>query len=323
MMPMQSQDHKHEHAHSAGHHNDHDHHHHGPGGHSHLKASDNIAIAFALNLSFAVVEAVGGWLTGSVAIMTDALHDLGDSLALGFAFVMERIAGRKGSARFSYGYRRLSLLSAVVTAGVLIAGSAAMLAYSVQRLFEPVQPHTGGMFALALLGIAVNGYAAFRLQKGTTLNEKMVSWHMLEDLLGWVVILISSVVMMFVDIPILDPVLSILLVFVIIFGTIRSLKETLNIFLQGTPRSFDLEALKSEVSSVAGVRSIHDVHFWSLDGSNHVLTSHVVVDPGTSPDAMELIKQTIRDVVQRRGKIHVTLEIELDGGECPSIDCVT
>lgn len=311
--------HKHDrHSHDRGSHDHHGHHHvHGAGA-----ATGNIKVALLLNLGFAIIEAVGGWLTGSIAIMTDALHDFGDSLALGFALVMERLAGRLSNAQFSYGYRRLSLLSALFTAVFLIVGSAVMLAHAVPRLLNPVQPHAGGMLALSLLGIAVNGYAAWRLHKGSTMNERVVSWHMLEDLLGWVVIFVSSIVMMFVSIPILDPVLSIIFVVFIMIGTVRSLRETLHLFLQGVPRTFDIAQLKADILGVPRVKSVHDLHFWSLDGSNHVLTAHIVVHRETLAPEMESVKQEIRSVVARRGRIHVTLEIEPDGGDCPAIDCV-
>jgi cobalt-zinc-cadmium efflux system protein len=184
------------------------HHHHDHGhGHHHGSISDgtsrkNIMIAMALNLGFSVLELIGGIYAGSVAVVADAVHDFGDGLALFLAWIMEGVAGRESDSRFSYGYRRVSLLSALLTSIVLVVSSILVIVHAVPRLFDPVQPKTGWMLGLAGVGIAVNAIAAWRLKLGATMNEKVLSWHLIEDLLGWVVVAISSVVMMFVDLPI-------------------------------------------------------------------------------------------------------------------------
>jgi len=213
------------------------------------------------------------------------------------------------------------LLSAVFTGAFLLVSSALVLAFAIPRLFNPVQPIVEGVIGLAVLGIAVNGFAAWRLLQGKTKNERMISWHMLEDVLGWVVILISAIVMMFVDVPILDPILSIFYVLVILVGVGRNLLSTMNLFLQGVPDDVDLSALKAKVLGLPGIRGIHDLHIWSLDGANHVLTGHVVVDGATTVLETDALKSHIRAILAEKTEIHATIEVEAENSTCKDLDC--
>ncbi len=311
-----------QHVHGKGCAEEHGHNHghaHGHLGHHHHGTVDNLKVALILNFSFSIIEFIGGIYTGSVAILADAVHDFGDSLSLALAIVFERVAKKGSDQSYSYGYRRLSLLSALLTCGFLLAGSTAVVIQAVPRLLNPVMPKVGGMMVFALMGIAVNGYAAWRVHRGgKTMNERVVSWHLIEDVFGWVAVLIGAVVMAFVDVPILDPVLSIGFTLFILYRVAQALKDTLKLFLQATPASVDLPGLRRAIEALPGVRGTHDAHLWSLDGESHVLTLHVVVDEGM---AQELLKTKIRLLVAKRGKIHVTLEIETLGVECPEIDC--
>ena len=200
------------------------------------KASGNIRTAFFLNLSFTLVEIVGGILTNSIAIMSDALHDLGDSISLGLSWKLQNLSERKRDQKFSFGYRRFSLLGSLINGLVLIAGSILILSEAIPRLFNPETPHAKGMLALALLGIVVNGAAVFKLQKGKSLNERAVSWHLLEDVLGWFAVLVVSIVMMFKNMPILDPVLSIIITLWVLYNIAGNLKKTFFVFLQARAR---------------------------------------------------------------------------------------
>lgn len=299
--------------HSHGHHHDHHHHHghHHHGHHHDHRAAGNLKVALCLNLGFALLEIVGGIWTGSVAILSDAVHDLGDAVALGSAYVFERLAGRQPSATYSYGYRRLSLLSAVITAAFLLVGSAFVLAEAIPRLMAPTMPKLEGMLGFAVLGVAINGYAAWRLIRGGgTMNERVISWHLIEDVLGWLTVLIGTLVMMVVDLPIIDPILSIIFSLFIVYNVIRSLGATIRLFLQAVPRDIDLEALRRDITGVEAVESTHDFHLWSLDGQRHVLTVHVVVDQDLPLSVLENVKQDIRQTVAKHGNIHVTVEIE-------------
>ena len=183
----------------------HDHHH----GHHHQHDTKNISTAFFLNLAFTIIEIIGGLMTNSVAIMSDALHDLGDSLSLGLAWYFQKVAKKGRDKTFSYGYKRFSVLGAMINAIVLVVGSVFILQETIPRLWQPETPNVQGMFWLAILGIVVNGAAVLKLQKGTSLNEKVISLHLLEDVLGWAAVLVGSVLMYFFDLPIIDPLLSI------------------------------------------------------------------------------------------------------------------
>jgi len=314
-------DHEHDHAHQHkkgghGHHGNHGHHHH------HGTVS-NIKVALFLNLGFAILEIFGGLWTGSVAILSDAVHDLGDAFALGSAYVFERLAQRQPNQRFSYGYRRLSLLSALFTAAFLLVGSAFVLSAAIPRLLAPTTPKLSGMLGFAVLGVAVNGYAAWRLLRGGgTMNERVISWHLIEDVLGWLTVLIGTLVMMVVDLPIIDPILSIVFTLFIVFNVLRSLWGTLHLFLQGAPKDIDLKKLKLDITSLDAVRSVHDLHMWSLDGESHVLTVHVVVEQDLSLSGLEVIKKDVRRLVAAHGNIHVTVELELEAVACPAVACV-
>ena len=304
-----------------GHHHHHHHHHHAAGG-KHSSRS-NLALAFSVNLAFAIIEFIGGIWTGSVAIASEAIHDFGDSISLGAALWLEILASKKSNHQFSYGYRRLSLLSSVFTGGVLVAGAIYVLYQAVPRLINPVQPMTEGMVGLAILGIVVNGYAAWRVNRGQTLSERMISWHLLEDLLGWVLLLVVSVIMHFVDAPILDPILSVIFTLFILSGVLTTIQKTFRLFMQATPDEVDLTKLSQVVADIEGVEEVHDMHCWSLDGESHVVTMHVVVPSGTSLQETDRLKSVIREQLSAHGKFHVTVEVELMETLCPDAGCVT
>ncbi len=206
-------------------------------GHPHSDNQQRIGVAFLLNFVFTIIEIFGGIWTNSTAILADAVHDLGDSLALGSSWFLERKSLQKGDTRFTYGYRRFSLLGALISTAVLVFGSTYVLSEAVQRLFHPEPSYAPGMVGLAVLGILLNGIAVLRLRKGEGLNVRIVTWHLLEDVLGWVMVLLVSVVLMFVDLFILDPLLSILITLYILRNVLINLKATMNVFLQGSPKA--------------------------------------------------------------------------------------
>jgi len=214
------------------------------------KSVKNIRTAFFLNLAFTVAEIIGGIWTNSVAIVADAVHDLGDSLSLGFSWYLESKAQQEGDNKFSFGYQRFSLLGALINGLVLLLGSFFVLNETIPRLLSPEPTHAQGMLYFALLGVAVNGAAVLRLKGGHTQNEKMLTWHLMEDVLGWVAVLIVSIVLLFTDWYILDPILSILILAFILYNVARNLKQTMMVFLQGVPEEVTSSFLASIVSVV-------------------------------------------------------------------------
>ena len=299
---------------------EHDHHadggaHHGHG-HHHHHAGSNIALAFWLNLGFCIIEFIGGALTNSLAIMSDALHDLGDSIALGMAWQLERYAGKQANERYSYGHRRFSLLGALINTVILLIGGVFILSEAIPRLLNPEAVHAPGMLALAVLGVAVNGFAAFRLRNEGSMNAKVMAWHLYEDLLGWLAVLIVSVVMIVKPMPILDPILSILITLYITWNVIKNLRRTVALFLQAVPEELSLPAIEQELCAIPNVQSCHHTHLWSLDGERHVLTTHLIVADAISAADIGLVKQAVHALAHRHGFVHTTIEIEQAGAQC-------
>jgi cobalt-zinc-cadmium efflux system protein len=277
------------------------------------ESASRIGMAFFLNVGFTIIEFVGGWLTNSTAIMADAVHDLGDSLSIGSAWLLNRLGRKSADSEFTYGYRRLSLFGALINGLVLIAGSIWVLSEAIPRLANPVMPVAEGMLALAIFGVSVNGYAAYRLSKGTTLNEKVLNWHLLEDVLGWVAVLIVSIVLQFADWPILDPLLSVAFTLFILVNVVRNLWVTGKLFFQAVPDKALHEKIRRALLGVDGISEIHHQHLWSMDGEHHVLTAHVVVNLDDDLNSGEYcaIKQSITRALEPYQLAHTTIEIEL------------
>jgi len=285
-------------------------------GHHHHHGGSNIALAFWLNLSFTMIEFIGGWLTNSLAIISDALHDLGDSVALGMAWKLEHYAGKVANERYSYGHRRFSLLGALINTVILIAGGLFILSEAVPRLLSPEPVHATGMLALAVLGVAVNGFAAFRMRHERTLNAKVLAWHLYEDLLGWLAVLIVSIVMIFKPMPILDPILSVLITLYVSWNVVKNLRRTLALFLQAVPEDLSLPAVEHALCAIPNVLSCHHTHLWSLDGERHVLTTHLMVSDSADATAIGAIKQAVHALAHQHGFVHTTIEIEQAGANC-------
>lgn len=272
--------------------------------------------AFGLNLAFTVLEIVVGLLTNSVAILSDAVHDLSDSLSLGLSWILERYAGREGDDRFSYGYRRFSLLGALLSTVVLIVGSLFVLAEAIPRLLDPEPTNAAGMAVFALVGIAANGAAILRLRGQRTLNARVVAWHLLEDVLGWVAVFIVGLVLLFRPFYILDAILSLMITTYVLVNVVRNLRRTASLFLQAVPEEVQLEKFEKALRNIPKVQSTHHTHVWSLDGQHHVLTAHIVVDDDTQPAELVDIKCDIRDLTQDMSLEHTTFEVEFESEEC-------
>jgi cobalt-zinc-cadmium efflux system protein len=292
----------------------HDHHH-----HHHHHASGNLKVAFFLNLLFTVIEIIGGILTNSLAILSDALHDLGDSLSLGLAWYFQNLSKKGRDQKFSYGYKRFSLLGAIINSIVLVVGSIFIIQAAIPRIIHPEEANAKGMILLGILGVIINGAAVLRLKKGESHNEKVVALHLLEDVLGWVAVLIGSVVIYFTDWYIIDPILSLGIALFILFNVYKNLKSSLNIILQAIPEALDLAKIETAILQVNGVVSMHDLHIWSLDGQRNVLTVHVVLAQNLT--SQHAVKVEISEAMHALGIDHCTIETELSGEDCVLKDC--
>ncbi len=279
-------------------------------------SSGNLKTAFLLNLSFTVIEIIGGLWTNSVAILSDAVHDLGDSLSLGLAWYFDRLSKRGSTALDTYGYRRYALLGGLITAVVLMAGIAFVLWHAVARLFAPEPVNAPGMMLLAVAGVIFNGASVLRVRQGTSLTEQVVSWHLLEDTLGWAAVLIGAAIMAVWDIPIIDPILSIGISLFVLWNVVRNLRQFFAVFLQRVPQGFDVEGFTHDVLAIPKVISVHHTHCWSIDGESHVLTTHLVMQKEASREEVTEAKSRVRELLNKKTFEHLTVDVELEGEEC-------
>lgn len=287
--------------------------------HTHSHGDDagkNISIAFFLNALFVVVELVGGLITNSIAILSDALHDFGDCLSLATAWFLQKKSKKPRDARYSYGYKRFSLLGSIFLSGVLCVSSIFVIIEAVKRLLDPQPVSASGMLWIAVFGILINGAAALKVKRGSSLNERAVYLHIMEDVLGWIGILVIGVVMLFVNFPALDSILSIAISIWVLVNVYRNLRSVFFILLQGVPAEVPIDELKSKIMDIRGVEDIHDLHIWSLDGESHVMTLHVV---SQNTDLSDLKNQIVA-IAKEYNITHTTIEFEHPSDHCP-VNC--
>lgn len=282
-----------------------------------MKTQKNILIAFILNFSFSIFEFIGGAITGSVAIMSDALHDLGDAMSIGISYFLEKKSKKHADDIYTFGYSRYSVIGSVITTLILLFGSVMVIYNAILRMFHPVEVHYDGMIIFAIFGVIMNFAAAWITREGNSLNQKAVNLHMLEDVLGWVVVLIGAVIMRFTDISIIDPIMSICVAVYILINAVKNLKEVIDLFLEKVPKHISIEEIKTHIEAIDGVMEAHHIHIWSMDTVNHLASMHIVV---TEEDAQR-IKEKVREKLKEHHITHVTLEIEDQNCHCENRDC--
>lgn len=281
-----------------------------------MKTERNILIAFILNLSFSILEFFGGFFTGSIAILSDSVHDLGDAASIGISYFLEKKSKQRADENYTYGYARFSVLGGLITTVILAVGSILVIINAVKRLISPVDVNYNGMILFAVVGVVLNFAAAMITRKGDSINQKSVNLHMLEDVLGWAIVLAGAVIMKFTDIRMLDPLMSIGVAVFILFHTIGNLKEIWEVFSEKTPTGVDMQALKERIAAVSGVDDVHHIHVWSMDGSSNYATMHIV-SSGESDIAR--IKADIRDILLEYHIVHSVLETEAEC--CEETEC--
>lgn len=290
--------------HPAGHHHGH---HHGHGADSQTRLTQ----AVALTLAFAAVEALGGWWSGSLALLGDAGHMVTDATALALAAVAAWIARKPPSARHTFGLGRAEVIAALVNGLFMLLIVIAIVVTAVDRLRSP-QPVTAGVVMLvAALGLMVNVLVALRLSHGErTLNTRAALLHVVGDLLGSVATLIAGAVIWFTGWTPIDPILSLFICALILFGSVRLLRDALHVIMEGAPAEIDTAEVGGAMAGVRGVLSVHDLHVWTLSSGRIALSSHVVVPHFNDWDKT---LATLRELLHRRFDIdHVTLQPELD-----------
>ncbi len=282
-----------------------------------MKTQRNILIAFILNLFFSLFELVGGLFTGSVAIVSDSVHDLGDAASIGLSYFLERKSKKQPDKAYTYGYLRFSVLGGIITTFILLFGSIAVIYGAIMRILNPVGINYNGMIILSVIGALVNLAAAYFTKEGDSINQKAVNLHMLEDMLGWIVVLIGSIVMRFTDFYIIDPIMSIAVAVFILINAIRNLKETLDIFLEKTPANIDIDEICEHILKIDGILDVHHIHIRTIDGINTYATMHIVAN-GDSHQT----KHQVREELAEHGICHATLELESENEHCHNKECI-
>ena len=283
------------------------------------KRGENIKIAIFLNVGFTIIEIIGGLWTNSLAILSDALHDLGDSIVLISSWGLERKAAAPPDERRTFGYGRLSLFSAILAATILVSGSLFILSQTIPRLLSPEHVYAPGMIGLAIIGLIFNSIGFFRLKRGSSMNEKVISWHLLDDVLGWSVILIGAIIIQFWDNHIIDPLMTIGFTTFTLWGVAKNLKEAFNIFLQGVPAHINAGKIKNDLLAISGIKNVHDIHIWSLEGETDIFTGHAVVGE-TMLKYPDQIKKQIKEILEEHHIEHSTIELESEEF-CSGIEC--
>ena len=280
-------------------------------------------LVFALNVSFTVIEFFGGYYTNSIAIVSDAFHDLGDSLALLGAIILEKIAHKASNSSYTYGYKRYSILSALAVSLILIGGSVFVIFEAIPRLTQVKEVNSIGMLWLAILGVLVNGAAVFKLvgSNKNSLNQRAIMLHMLEDTLGWVAVLIGAAIIHFTGFTIIDPILSLVIAAFILYNAFGSLKRGLDVMLQKAPQQIDNEAIKEAIEKNTLVNDVHDLHIWTLDGEKNVATLHIRLNQNTDLNKQSELKKEIRNILVELGVQHATIEFDAMDADCAFEDC--
>ena len=281
-----------------------------------MKTEKNILIAFILNFAFSIFEFIGGIFTGSVAIISDAVHDIGDATSIGASYFLEKKSKNQPDEKYTYGYARFSVIGSVITTLILLLGSVMVIYNAVLRIINPTEINYDGMIIFAIVGVCINFGAALLTRDGDSLNQKAVNLHMLEDVLGWIVVLIGAIVMRFTDISIIDPLMSIGVAVFIFVNAVKNLGEVFDLFLEKTPRNVNISELKAHIQEIDGVLGVHHIHVWSMDGHNNYATMHIVAN-GDAHD----IKNKIRDELREHNIGHVTLELEAENEHCHEKHC--
>ena len=281
-----------------------------------MKSQKRILTAFVLNLIFAVFEFIGGALTGSVAIISDSVHDFGDSVSIGISYILEEKSKKEPDDKYTFGYGRYSVLGSLIMTVILIVGSIFVIIHACDRIIHPAEIDYNGMLLFAAFGMGVNFIAAVATRGDGSLNQQVVSLHMFEDVLGWDVVLLGAILMKFTDITYIDPIMSIGVAIFLLVHAFKHFKEICDIFFEKTPDGIDIAELKHHLKEIDGVLDVHHFHLRTLDGVNHIATLHIV----TSSDPAA-IKKAVKEELLEHGISHTTVEIETPEEECKDLTC--
>ena len=266
-------------------------------------------LAFFLNLSFAIVEFIAGGVFGSSAVLADSVHDLGDAIAIGLSAFLETISNREEDSHYTLGYKRFSLLGALITAVILMTGSVLVILENITKMFHPQPVNDKGILWLGIIAVTINVLASLVVRKGKTKNESILSLHFLEDTLGWLAVILMAIILRFTDWYILDPLLSLVISIFILSKAIPRFWSTLKIFLDAVPEGVDIKQVKSDLKQLDHVASVNQLNLWTMDGLEKNAIVHVCLK---EIEQMELCKESIRSKLKDCGFQNITIEIDAD-----------
>ena len=281
-----------------------------------MKTEKNILIAFILNALFSIFELIGGLFTNSISIISDAIHDFGDAISIGISYLLEKKSKKKPDKKYTYGYLRYAVLGALITTSILIISSIIVITEAIKRLINPIDINHNGMIIFAIFGVIVNSLAIYFTKEGESLNQKAVNLHMMEDVLGWFVVLIGAILIKFTNIVIIDPIMSIIVSSYILINALKNLKNIIDIFLEKTPNNISVDKISKQILALDNVKDIHHIHIWTIDGYNNYATMHIVTTKNSHN-----IKDIIRKILNENNIKHITIELENNDEICHEKDC--
>ena len=272
-----------------------------------MSSKTSIWLAFFLNLSYAIVEFIAGGIFGSSAVLADSVHDLGDAIAIGISALLETISNREEDRQYTLGYKRFSLLGAMLTAVILMIGSVLVILENVTKIVHPQPVNEEGILWLGIIAVAINVLASLVVRKGKTKNESILSLHFLEDTLGWLAVILMAIILRFTDWYILDPLLSLVISIFILTKAIPRFWDALKIFLDAVPEGVETSDLEKDIEALPNVKSVNQLSIWSMDGLENNAIVHICIKDW---EQMMETKEAVRQCLEERGVQNITIEVD-------------
>ena len=284
------------------------------------KTPENIKIAFLLNLAFSIVEAIGGILTNSISIISDSLHNLGDSITIGINYIFEKKSKKLPNKEYSYGYLRYTMLGSLIASFILLVGSVIIIYNVVPRLIKPLSVNYDAMIIFGIFGLLINLYATIKIMRSKD-KDKKINTHMIEDTVIWLFILTGSICIKVFDLVIIDPILSLLIAVYILYQIYKYMKNIYNIFMEKVPKNVKIDEIKKDIESNENIDNVHHIHIWSMDGVNNYMTAHIHLNKILNEEEIIKTKNDVKNKLKEDKINHITLEVEYFNEKCDSSNC--
>lgn len=284
------------------------------------KTPENIKIAFLLNLAFSIVEAIGGILTNSISIISDSLHNLGDSITIGINYIFEKKSKKLPNKEYSYGYLRYTMLGSLIASFILLVGSVIIIYNVVPRLIKPLSVNYDAMIIFGIFGLLINLYATIKIMRSKD-KDKKINTHMIEDTVIWLFILTGSICIKVFNLVIIDPILSLLIAVYILYQVYKYMKNIYNIFMEKVPKNVKIDEIKKDIESNENIDNVHHIHIWSMDGVNNYMTAHIHLNKILNEEEIIKTKNDVKNKLKEDKINHITLEVEYFNEKCDSSNC--